>query len=932
MTQNLIRLFEEHRILLKHNFPHDLPLPHPVTDNRELKRGDCFIAIRGANFDGNSFLPGALKAGAALTIGESEKAHIVVSDSRKAAALYAKLYYGDPSQHMTMYGVTGTNGKTTSSLMLYQMLLRLGYRAAWIGTLGYKILEAHYATQHTTPDILQLNSIFADMRNQGVTHVVMEVSSHALTLDRVYGVDYDYCLFTNLSRDHLDFHKDMDDYFEAKYLLFERAVASSGKCIINGDDAHGRMIIKRIANDSGDCLVVGRDAESSLRIEDPEVRLDGSKFRLRLRNTEFCDILSPLVGDFNVDNLALACGALVQSGIRPEDLPALVAGLQPVPGRIEAVPNSKGIGVYVDYAHSPDALDNLLKSVEKLPHNRIITVFGAGGDRDQGKRPLMLKAALSHSDAVIVTDDNPRSENPDKIIHDIVRDSDWALPWWIIRDRAKAIEAAINLALPNDVVLICGKGHETYQEIQGIRHEFSDRQWAETALQAPPLNKSDDELVLGIDPLLIRMLLDNVGFDDSYHEPQLYRYISTDSRMIKPGSVFFALKGENFDGNQFVSTVLEDSSVMAVSSAGVSDNPRRLISENPELVMASLLRKYLQMFSVYKIAITGSTGKTSSKELLAKVLSYKAEVLKTAKNENNIIGLCKTILRLEPHHKFAVFEIGTNHFGEISRLADTITPDAGIILNIGPSHLEYFGDENGVFKEKSELFNRPLDLRLYPADDARFEIFKQDAFGIGFNEKSDYRITNLDQQEASLSFDLGGMHWSIPYSARHFVMNSAFAIVTAMRLGLIPEDIQAALSTPLDLDMRMQIENHGGKTLIIDCYNANPVSMQSAIEFWHNLQYGSPHIAFLGDMLELGESSELYHRMIGAIIADMSEEQIITIGSFSRFYQVASANHYDNVDLLLADFPKIPDDCVILVKGSHSVHLEKILPKLRGEI
>lgn len=932
MIESLLRLFQEHHILIGRKIDWDSPLPRPVTDHRELKPGDCFIAIKGASFDGHSFIPKVMQQGAAFCIGETEQAQIVVSDSRKAAALYAKVYHNDPSAKMTLFGVTGTNGKTTTSLLLYQILLKLGYKAAWIGTLGYKILDKNFPTRHTTPDILQLNSIFSEMRSNGISHVVMEVSSHALTLDRVFGIDFDYCLFTNLSRDHLDFHRKMEDYFEAKYLLFERAVISGGTSIVNSDDSHGQIILNRISQSGGKCMSVGRNANCDLRITDTDIRLDGTSFVLSEFEDNQCHISSPLVGDFNIDNLALACGALLKAGISMHRLPALCYDLLPVPGRIESIRNDLGIGVYVDYAHSPDALDNLLRSVDKLPHSRIITIFGAGGDRDQGKRPLMLKAALSHSDVVIVTDDNPRTENPEKIIYDIVRDTAWNLPWWIIRDRAKAIAAAIRLALPGDLVLICGKGHETYQEIGNVRYDFDDRLIAQAALINVPGSKEDDELVLPVDPLLIKLHLGIPLNQGENQRPICYNYFSTDSRKIKPGSVFFAIKGESFDGNRFVESVLQDPDILAVASDPSLKHPRCLLAERAETAMAGILCKYLQMFSVYKIALTGSTGKTSTKELIAQILSSKNEVLKTSKNENNIIGLCKTILRIEPKHRYGVFEIGTNHFGEIVQLADTITPDAGIILNIGPSHLEAFGDENGVFSEKSELFNRPLNYRIYPADDARFYAYREEGIGVGFSEGADYRISNIVNTNNGLRFSLNDTTWDVPYQAQHYVINSAFAIVLAMHLRYEVQDIRAALAKPVTMDMRMQIEKCSFGTVIVDCYNANPMSMQSAIEFWHALQPESPHIAFLGEMLELGESSELYHRMIGAIIADNAELDVFSVGNHAQYYQSDPAKHFSSVELLLENFPQLPANSVILLKASHGVHLEKLLPMLRGEL
>jgi len=264
-------------------------------------------------------------------------------------------------------------------------------------------------------------------------------------------------------------------------------------------------------------------------------------------------------------------------------------------------------------------------------------------------------------------------------------------------------------------------------------------------------------------------------------------------------------------------------------------------------------------------------------------------------------------------------------------LADTIKPDAGIILNIGPSHLEYFGDEEGVFKEKSELFHRALELRIFPADDQRFESYRDDGISVGFAEQADYRIQDISAQHNMQEFTLAGKRWKIPYQAPHYVINSAFAIAMALELKLEPQQIEAALSSPVNLDLRMQIEQVKDRYLIVDCYNANPVSMQSAIEFWRDFEPQLPHIAILGDMLELGESSEIYHQMIGAIITESGNHAIYTVGDHSRFYHKLPSAHFASSRALADCFPAFPDQAVILVKASHGIHLEEILPLLRGE-
>lgn len=943
VIQNYLKLLEQHNLLIKvGNIKPDLTLGRPHTDNRDVSYGDTFIAIKGNSFDGHNFIDNALSRGATLIVGENEltgdKPYIQVNDSRKAAALAARVFFKNPSSSFTLIGITGTNGKTTTSLMLFQALGLLGYNCGWIGTLGYKIGKQDFPTSHTTPDIIQLNEIFAAMVEQGVSHVVMEVSSHALALDRVYGVEFDYCLFSNLTREHLDFHGSMEEYFETKYSFFAGAARHAACSIVNLNDKYGIEIHQRMVAlnariygvSSGHFTAQHEDAD--FRICDPQTSIEGCSFTLKSKDHTL-GISSRLIGDFNVENLALAVSTLQVMGFEPKQIMNICTQLEPVCGRIEPVPNNRQLGVFVDYAHTPDAITNLISACRKLPHNRIITIIGAGGDRDKGKRPLMLKAALSQSDAVIVTDDNPRTESADQIIREIVQDSDIYLPWWIIRDRKEAIRAAIRLACPGDIVLICGKGHETYQEIAGIRHDFDDHLIAAEALLSPTLEKAEDELILPLDLVMIQILAELNTFDTGYTKPVSYRFLCTDTRSIKPNSVFIALKGDNFDANEFILNVLSDTSCRAIGSNPLIQHERMILAADPAEFMSRILKKYLQMFDIFKIAITGSTGKTSTKEIISQILMSQAPVLKTLKNENNIIGLSKTILRIEPQYRYAVFEMGTNHFGEIAAMADTVLPDAAIILNIGPSHLEYFGDEEGVFKEKTALFNRPLAQRIYPADDARFGIYAQMGISVGYAPSADYRITDWSLDDSGQTFMLRDSKWSIPYQARHYTINVSFAIALALELGMEPKAIQAALDTPLEIENRMQIEAYDERIVIVDCYNANPVSMQSALETWRDMHPELPHIAYLGDMLELGEQATMYHQMIGAILAEMKCDSLITIGELSRYYQSAScaSMHYKTIDDLLAEFQLPAQPCVILIKASHGIHLERLLPKLKGE-
>ena len=916
------------------------------TDNRKIKPGDIFVCIQGANFDGHNFINSALEKGAALIvcreINKKDIPYIKVKDSRKAAAVIARTVMLPEKITYTLIGITGTNGKTTTSLILYEALRNLGFRCGWIGTLGYYIEGKKFPSERTTPDIIELNEIFAQMIEAKVDYVVMEVSSHSLSLDRIYGVKFDYCLFSNLGYDHLDFHQTLENYGKAKMSFFEQGAKDGSISVINTADSFGVQIRDMLKEKKAKVYSLGSN-DAEFQYLDIKTDISKSSFKLVAENCEI-SVTSRLIGSFNIQNLGLAALTLYALGFSPEEIHHSLQDIPPVKGRLERVENNCKIGIFIDYAHTPEAIENVLKAVEDLPHKRILTLMGTGGDRDKGKRPLMLKSALNHSDVVIISDDNPRSENPEAIIKDIVSSTDIYLPWWIIRNRQQAITSIIRLAQKEDIVLICGKGSEDYQEIEGIRHHFNDREETLKALsEREAINKDDDELILPIDQTLLKLLLTPNWEPEpkGYREPSSYYFLSTDSRSIKPGSVFIAIKGERYDGHSYLEDILKIKENCAIGEIPYplnqsSEKNRYYQVDNCLKAMGLISRKYLQLFPAKKIALTGSTGKTTCKELMAQVLQSSAPVLKTLANENNIIGLCKTIIRIKPEQQYAIFELGTNHFGEIAALAEVANPDIGIILNIGPSHLEYFGDEEGVFREKITLFKRPLALRLYPGDDYRFKCFANEGISIGYNENCDYRITQHKCYSENQSFYLNEDLWVLPYGAPHFALNSAFAIVLGLKLGIKKEKIQTALNEPIQLELRNQVEKRGTGLLILDCYNANPYSMQKALEYWQELNPELPHYAILGDMLELGESSIMYHQMISAMLSEMHYEQLITVGNYSRIFHPENESpilHYNTVEELIANrkLNSLPENAVILVKGSHAIQLERIIPILKGE-
>jgi UDP-N-acetylmuramoyl-L-alanyl-D-glutamate--2,6-diaminopimelate ligase len=457
-----------------------LSLQEITSDSREVKPGVAFAAFRGEGRDGRDFIPDAVARGASAILwdaqgfqwrSEWQVPNAAVPDLKSMIGAIASNIYGRPSEKLWIVGVTGTNGKTSSSTWIAESLDNLGRRSAVIGTLGNGLVGKLATSIHTTPDAIRLQRLFAEFVNQGVSSVAMEASSHGLVQGRVNGVAFDVALFTNLSRDHLDYHGDMVSYGAAKAKLF--AMPGLRHAVINIDDQFGEMLTEFLEDSALPITTYGIDggdvAGLNLDISASGIRMDV------VWHDQLVPLASTLLGAFNAHNILGVIGVLLASGVSLDDAVREAAELQPVPGRLQQLGGKNQPTVAIDYAHTPDALEKVLKTLRPVvaEGHRLICVFGCGGDRDRGKRPQMGAVVAELADVVIVTSDNPRTESPDAIIDDIVAGIT-AQNFNVIEDREEAIQQAIQMAVPGDVVLLAGKGHETYQEIQGVRRPFSD--------------------------------------------------------------------------------------------------------------------------------------------------------------------------------------------------------------------------------------------------------------------------------------------------------------------------------------------------------------------------------------------------------------------------------------------------------------------------
>ncbi len=446
-------------------------------DSRTVDRGCLYFAVKGTASDGHQFIPDAVRSGAVAVVCEKipknperQVTYILVDDSSYAKAVIASNFFGNPSSLLNLVGVTGTNGKTTTVTLLHQLFQKLGHKAGLISTIQNKIRERNLATTHTTPDPVQLNELLAQMVEEGCTHCFMEVSSHAVVQRRVAGLTFRGAIFTNLTHDHLDYHKTFDAYLKAKKTFFDD-LPGSAFALINKDDRNGRMMVQNT-----NATVSTYSMQS---MADFHCRILENQFQGLHLSMDGTDCWFRLIGNFNAYNLLAVYATAVLLGEERQNVLTQLSLCEPVDGRFNYIRTPNAITAIVDYAHTPDALQNVLGTIQSIRTHKekIITVVGAGGNRDAAKRPMMAKIACNLSDRVILTSDNPRFEEPEAILDDMKKgiEPQFANKVLVIVNRKEAIKTACALAKPGDIILVAGKGHETYQEIKGVKYPFDDK-------------------------------------------------------------------------------------------------------------------------------------------------------------------------------------------------------------------------------------------------------------------------------------------------------------------------------------------------------------------------------------------------------------------------------------------------------------------------
>lgn len=964
-------------------------------DSRRVTPGSLFACLRGQHADGHDFAAEARQRGASAFLVDhflfdgvrGDVAEIKVPDTREGLALVSSAFFGHPSKSLRMIGVTGTNGKTTTTHLIRWILSYDGRSAGLIGTVHNVVGGKMRPVEHTTPEAPELQTLLWEMVKEGDAYAVMEVSSHGIDQKRVAGCEFDVLVFTNLTQDHLDYHGTMENYFGVKASLF-RSLGETywgtpkdpeRKCaVINLDDEWARRVVPLVRQDR--CRVV------SYGIVSPDARVvgenviisqEGSRFDVVVRSdgtTRRQAISVPLPGRYNVYNSLAAIAVAINEGIALDVVASALADAPQIPGRLESIREGQDFSVFVDYAHTPDGLEKAIGAVREITKGRVIVVFGCGGDRDRKKRPIMGRVASSLSDLTILTSDNPRSEDPASIAREVEAGLDGRTfesgKYSLVLDRREAISRAVEVAVTGDSVLIAGKGHETYQiyafgkvpfddrmvarEALRFRESFSGKRsygkeadWAEGLLRAGEVCAAVRGVFLSGDP--------NVWVGG----------VSIDSRAVRPGDLFVALPGERTDGHLYVDAALKSGAAAVLISREVdlpagsaavirTDDTRRGLLE-----LAAFVRRKNPLLKV--VGITGSVGKTTTKEMMASILSRRFLSLWNRENLNTQIGLPLTVFGLRPWHEVLVAEMGMRGPGEIAQLARSVRPLIGVITNIGPSHLERLGSIEAIARAKGEL--------LESLPEGGVEILNRDdpetvaAFGnvsrpgvrriwFGESEAASVQARNVRRNEDGTHvFDLrvrdeagvmtsGGVDdVRIPLPGRHNVSNALAACSVGLVLGITPDECKRGIVTSPPIEMRLQIRVKDDIMFICDYYNAGPASVASALEV---LTFTSARrrLAVLGDMLELGGYEEEAHRYVGRLVARGNVDFLITLGPRARWIGLEALQegfrkdrwlHGESGHEVVYHLKGIltPGDAV-LIKGSRAMRMEDVYSELTG--
>ena len=920
-------------------------------DSSKIKKNYIFFAIKGENIDGNNFIPNALKRGSKIVITEKkiknfqkEVLYIQTKNIRKLLAEVSfKIFKKKPKN---LIAITGTNGKSSIADFYFQILKLNNKKVASIGTLGVKSNDINFKLSNTTIDPLQLGKILKKLKKRKINNVIMEASSHGLKQHRLDGLKFNSAIFTNLSQDHLDYHKNLKDYLKAKLYLFENLIKKSGNIITDEKipefnklkkiSSINKLKLNTIYNKKNDFKILSHSFND-------ESQLLKIKFKKYIKKIKL-----NLIGKIQLKNILMAIIAAQKSNLSISKILNVIPKLNSVEGRFERVGKIKNQSkVILDYAHTPDALKTcILNLKEQFPDKRIILLFGCGGNRDQNKRSKMGKVADNFSDKIYLTDDNPRNENSNKIRKDIKKGIK-KKKVLEIANRAKAINKAIENLVSGEILLVAGKGHEKTQVIGKRKIYFSDKKIILKAIKIKN-TKLSNNLKLNI--------LKEISGHKKFPSSLLLKKARINSQEIKKNDIFFALKGKKNDGNNFVKQSFKrKASIAIVNKIQKNLNVQKQIKVKDTLKFLTEISKILRNNLKTKIiAITGSCGKTTLKELLGNSLKKISKTSISPKSYNNKYGVPLSLFNLNQTDNYGVLEVGMDKKGEIDYLSKIIQPNISVITNVNYAHAKNFKNINQIALAKSEIIKNTKRNGhvVLNADDFFFEYHKKIAlknnlkvisFGLK-NQKSNIKFMDIYRKSKIFEIIICLKNRKKSFFISNNFQNNIYNILAALAVISINESIfKLHKNFFLDFQVpegrgdfsRIKINNKNIR-LIDESYNSNPLSLKSAIQNFDKINSNNQKkYLLLGDMLELGEHSKKHHESIAPIINKTNIDKVFVKGNnvISIFKKLSKSKKggilYNKFEIIKFIQKYLNTNDYLMIKASNATGFNHIVKNIK---
>ena len=919
-------------------------------DSRKVKKNDIFFAIKGNKTSGTKFINEALLKGASAIVSSKKIKHknwqiplVLVKDVRESLAEACSNYYSRKPSNII--AVTGTNGKSSVADFFYQILNFNKISVASIGTLGIVSKNYNKKNNLTSMDPLSLHKNLQILKKNKINHVILEASSHGLAQNRLNNLKIKTGIFTNLSHDHLDYHKNMKSYLNSKMYLFKNLLNGNSK-IITDEEIKEYKIIKNIANKRKIKKATIGSKSGNIKILNNQYKKNKQIVTISTNTKNFV-LEIPLIGYFQVKNLLMAILAASNCGLSQKKIFHQIHKIKPVPGRLECIATlNNNSNIVVDFAHSPDALEQSLIALKKQFKKEITIVFGCGGERDKKKRLIMGKIAKKYCRKIFVTDDNPRNEDPKKIRNLILKGCKKSAV--DIGNRKKAIRNAINTLQSNEILLVAGKGHESTQDYGNKIINFSDRKVIKEVIR----NKKFSFEKKNWSNFLAKKVFNNNVKNLNYNG------VSINTKTVKKNNLFFAIRGKKTDGHRHVKEAIQKGAIKSVISKKINQLPKgKSIKVQDTFASLNNLAKVTRDNTLARvIGITGSVGKTTLKNLISFTLKNYGKVHNSPHSYNNKFGVPLSLSNLKNNTEYGVFEIGMDKKGEINNLSKMVKPEIAVITNISEAHFKNFKTLKDIAKAKAEIIDNILEggSIILNKDDKFFKFlfekskkkgikvvsfsFKKraDIFLLGIKKTKNYYRVKINVKNKIFYFDT-------THSTSNFIKNVLACICVLFVLNLDLNNMRKNFiyfKIPTGRGDIKIVKKFKKKFKFIDeSYNSNPLSMSSAIQ---NMDYykrkkNSQKLVLLGDMLELGKKSKKLHKELSNFINRSDIDKVFVYGKYIKetFNSLSIKKRgkiFNNLKEAYNHLGRIlHNHDLLMVKGSNATGLNQFSKKIKKE-